>query len=746
MNLDTKNAITIIKGNDTDWNGMSFLRINFNTEILDLSKFSAVLKLERIVKTYDDLSSGGININLSAQETKLLPSFFYGVLQLKDSENKIATIESLIPFKVVSQVHGNAIATTPSEMTFDVKQEGEKILNISIESGVSVEVAETTTLPTGAEATVKNIGTENHLKLSFGIPRGEKGDKGDPGAQGLQGTKGDKGDKGDRGEQGIQGPPGERGTDGQNATITGATASISNTVGIPSVNVTVGGTESARSFNFEFSNIKGETGPQGIQGEKGEKGEAGTTDYLDLTNIPTINGVTVSGDINSDILGLQDKLVSGETIKTINGNPILGEGNIEISGGGGTSDYEELTNRPTINGVTLSGNKNSVDLGLQDTITDIDTIRTNAEKAVTAVQPADITNLATKSELDTKQDIISDLAIIREGANKGLTALQSYTETDPIYSADKPNLATKTELQNGLDGKQDKGNYALKSEIPDIYNLATKSELNTKQDTLVSSENIKTINGTSILGAGNIEIQGGGGGGTPDNYLPDGTIITVNLDGSGDFTDLPSAIDYLTDKFSSGTITIQLGEGTFELSAVLTIDTNKFTFGQLKIVGSGIDTTTIYKATSSEYTAMIYVQNSGTVYFQDFTIKSDNTNYGRGIEPQDFSNVVCDKLAFEGFAHAAIYVERGATCMLGKYINLKNCLNAVLVNGAWFTTMYGAIFNCTSGVTTIATVQQGGLVQLVRCYYTGSPSKAASQTIGSVSANGFITGSITKQS
>lgn len=33
-------------------------------------------------------------------------------------------------------------------------------------------------------------------------------------------------------------------------------------------------------------------------------------------------------------------------------------------GSGGTSDYQELTNKPSINGVTLEGNKNSADLGL----------------------------------------------------------------------------------------------------------------------------------------------------------------------------------------------------------------------------------------------------------------------------------------------------------------------------------------------------------------------------------------------
>ncbi len=46
-----------------------------------------------------------------------------------------------------------------------------------------------------------------------------------------------------------------------------------------------------------------------------------------------------------------------------------------------------------------------------------------------------------QTALDSKQDIITDLATIRSGASKGATALQSYTETDPVYTADKPNIA-----------------------------------------------------------------------------------------------------------------------------------------------------------------------------------------------------------------------------------------------------------------------------------------------------------------
>ena len=46
----------------------------------------------------------------------------------------------------------------------------------------------------------------------------------------------------------------------------------------------------------------------------------------------------------------------------------------------------------------------------------------------------------------------------------------------------------------------------------DISNYYTKGEIDTaKQDKLVSGTNIKTINGNSVLGSGNINIQGGGG-------------------------------------------------------------------------------------------------------------------------------------------------------------------------------------------------------------------------------------------
>lgn len=46
----------------------------------------------------------------------------------------------------------------------------------------------------------------------------------------------------------------------------------------------------------------------------------------------------------------------------------------------------------------------------------------------------------------------------------------------------------------------------------DYNSLLNKPNLTTKQDTLVSGTNIKTINNETLLGSGNITIEGGSGG------------------------------------------------------------------------------------------------------------------------------------------------------------------------------------------------------------------------------------------
>ena len=105
-------------------------------------------------------------------------------------------------------------------------------------------------------------------------PQGPQGEKGDTGPQGPPGEQGPKGDTGDTGPQGPEGPAGPAGADGAAAGFGTPTATVDNTTGTPSVQVTASGPDTAKIFAFAFSGLKGETGATGPQGETGPQGPA----------------------------------------------------------------------------------------------------------------------------------------------------------------------------------------------------------------------------------------------------------------------------------------------------------------------------------------------------------------------------------------------------------------------------------------------------------------------------------------
>ncbi len=160
-----------------------------------------------------------------------------------------------------------------------------------------------------------------HVKGDTG-PQGPKGDQGDAFTyedftpEQLAALKGPKGDKGDTGETGATGATGAQGPKGDPFTYEDFT---------PEQLANLKGPKGDKGDTGET----GATGATGPQGPQGPQGPAGTTDYDDLTDKPTINSVTLSGNKSAGDLSLVGSI-------SINGaTPAItpdAQGNIDLQG------------------------------------------------------------------------------------------------------------------------------------------------------------------------------------------------------------------------------------------------------------------------------------------------------------------------------------------------------------------------------------------------------------------------------
>ena len=179
---------------------------------------------------------------------------------------------------------------------------------------------------------------------------------------------------------------------------------------------------------------------------------------IDANYVHTDNNFTNAEKSKLDGIDMstkQDTLVSGQNIATINGNNLLEGGNIEIQtggGGGGTTDYTDLTNKPSINGVVLSGNKTTSQLGINiptktsDLTNDSGFLTSETEPAFNSsvaknITNADITNWNSKqAQLQSGVNImtINNNSILGSGnleiQTGGGSTPESITVTDTTYT------------------------------------------------------------------------------------------------------------------------------------------------------------------------------------------------------------------------------------------------------------------------------------------------------------------------
>ena len=295
-------------------------------------------------------------------------------------------------------------------------------------------------------------------------------------------------------------------------------------------------------------------------------------------------------------------------------------------GSGGTTNYNTLSNQPQINGVTLTGNKTSADLGITGGVTD-------------------------------------------------------YTEL-----ANQPQINSVT-----LTGNKTSEDLGLMSNA---------------------------------------------------NFLPANHVITVATDGSGDFTSLVDAVNYLKGNYSNGTINIHVLSGTYAVNGIITLDESLGNISKVNIYGDGIDNTIFNFTNITNYKGAININYVNTLFtFKDLTIVNQDTAKDNrlGINVLLARAIInnCKTVNFfEGVTSA-----RGSNVYITTKVTNNDCKSAIVAYaGGHISTGYGTQFvvtNATYGIW----VDMGGTVALASVQRVfNNVTNSTNTTIGSTTANGYIGG------
>ena len=161
----------------------------------------------------------------------------------------------------------------------------------------------------------------------------------------------------------------------------------------------------------------------------------------------------------------------------------------------------------------------------QDTISDLSTIRSNAEKGASAVQPSSLAKVATSgsyNDLSNKPTIpsaVTESTVSGWGFTKNTgtvtgVKVNGSTKSPSSGTVDIGNVVTSVKL-NGLSKSPSSGVVDLGTVITSHQDISGKQDKITDLETIRSGaakgataiQEVKTINGESIVGSGNIEIK-----------------------------------------------------------------------------------------------------------------------------------------------------------------------------------------------------------------------------------------------
>lgn len=330
---------------------------------------------------------------------------------------------------------------------------------------------------------------------------------------------------------------------------------------------------------------------------------------------------------NINVEELQPTLVSGSNIKTINGESILGDGDLKIEGGGSVDAYTKAE-------------------------TD-DLLKKKQDKMLLSTLVRNVEDGYNNYGVTFS---IGDYALVGPDTPYPYTYNLNFAtiEGHRIWSSTEAGFGFTFATINGEKIYVDSRESYTRPE----FEFPTLSDFNSaiasKQDMLESGTNIKTINGESILGEGNIEIQGGGGGAelpsgnyfskliVDNHYEPKGnkynsyiTFTEPSFDGGEmnsdkiDFATING--EYIMYSGSSGSLDLKLATKD-ELNTKQDKMTNNY-LSKVDVGGSSISIET--KAFADES-----VQKTDTINFKTI---NGNPIFGMGdikIDGGDTSNLV----------------------------------------------------------------------------------------------------------
>lgn len=155
-------SIIITKGDDFSWAGSPPITFTIDTAI-DLTGFSATVKIGQLEYFFDDISSKKFTVNITHEQSALLPiGSISGSLIVKSPNDEIKTFTTALPFFVRENVSGNVDLSGEDVIVYAIK-DGENIINITVDTGsvdLSDYVTKETFVASNAELTQK-ITTES---------------------------------------------------------------------------------------------------------------------------------------------------------------------------------------------------------------------------------------------------------------------------------------------------------------------------------------------------------------------------------------------------------------------------------------------------------------------------------------------------------------------------------------------------------------------------------------------------------